>query len=371
VQAESSTTITLGGTLLRHGEAHRGWVTIRGGRIVECGRGHPPDHATVHHGIIAPGLVDLQVNGAGADEVLGGHAACDAIERRLLEAGVTAYLPTIVSRPEAEAEAAVACLAERVADPGSPAIGIHLEGPLLSPDHAGAHDPSCLIGCDRCPPYVDHEAVAMVTLAPELPGALDVIRRLAARRVVVSLGHSGADAQTSKAAVDAGARAVTHLFNAMGPLHHREIGLAAAALTDDRITPTVIADGVHVSPLMLRLVTRIAGDRIVLVSDAVPSGEDGAGPATHAGQPLTRDGDRVTHPGGGLAGGAILLDEAVRRYRAAAPVTLAEAWTAASERPARLLGRLHGLAPGMPADLVLADRDGHVERVMRAGQWVA
>lgn len=365
----------LAGDIARGGAVGGGWVEVADGRIVACGDGRPPRAPDeVAGGLLAPGLVDLQVNGAAGVEVTGGHGALDRIEAALLAHGVTSYLPTLVTAPDAELAAAAAVLAERVADPASPAAGIHVEGPFLARAHAGVHRTELLRApADGPPPEIySSPAVRLVTLAPELPGALELIADLRGRGVAVSLGHSGAGAETAAAAFAAGASMVTHLFNAMGPLHHRAPGLAGAALADPAVALGLIADGHHVDPLLLRIVARAAGSRVVLVSDASPAAAAPAGArVTLGGVPVVvEDGAPPRTPVGVLAGSAILLDDAVRVWAREAGAGLPAALAAASETPAHVLGMPPPLTPGGPADLVEVDADGRVVRTMRRGRWL-
>jgi len=366
--------LLLGGRMARDGTVSEGWVEIRHGVIAALGAGAPPRRHFAHHpGLIAPGLVDLQLNGAAGAQVTDGHAALDRIEAALLARGVTTYLPTVISASDEASARAVAELAERAADPASPAAGVHLEGPFLSPEHAGVHQATLLRApaAGPLPPAFSSPAVRLVTLAPELEGSLDLVRALRARGVAVSLGHSGADAATARAAFAAGASLATHVFDAMAPLHHRAPGLVGAALVHPSALVTVIADGHHVDPLVLELVRRAGGRRVVLVSDASPAAA--APPGRYAiGEvriELTADGVART-PEGVLGGSAILLDDAVRRWVALTGATPAEAIAAAADVPARAIGLPGPLTLGAPADLVLADDDGAVVRVMRHGAWV-
>jgi N-acetylglucosamine-6-phosphate deacetylase len=213
--------------------------------------------------------------------------------------------------------------------------------------------------------------VRLVTLAPELPGALDLVATLRAREVAVALGHSGAHAEVVLRALDAGARLVTHLFNAMAPLAHRDPGLVGVALTDTRVHPCVIADGHHLDPLVLRLVRAAARERVILVSDASAAAAAPEGEYELAGRTVHRDAaGEVRAADGTLAGSGILLDDAVREWARATGAPGAEALTAATIRPAGAIGPAGGLAPGAPADLLLAAADGTPQRVMRAGRWL-
>ncbi len=359
-------TVVLAGDLALDGRLAAGWVEIDGARLAGAGHGPPAREPDEHvDGILAPGLVDLQVNGAGGHEVTDGAAALDAIDAIQLAHGVTRYLPTLVSPDDATAERALEQLGERMADPGSPVAGVHVEGPFLSREHAGMHPVARLRSpADGVPDWFAHPAIRLVTLAPELPGALDLIARLRASGTAVALGHSGADAGVARAAIDAGACLVTHIFDAMAPLGHRAPGLAGVALTDDRVHVSVIADGVHVHPLALELVRRAAGRRTVLVTDATPAAAAGPGRYRMAGVAIEARAGAARTSGGRLAGSTLTLDRAVRDWHAMTEATLAEALFAAAQAPA---AAIH-LEPA--ADLVLLDRAGAVRRVMRQGRWV-
>ncbi len=358
--------LLIAGRMIARGNVARGWLEVDRAAVVAAGSDPPPRVPDLEHGgLIAPGLVDLQLNGAAGFEVGGGIDALERIERALVAHGVTSCLATLVTAEDESNAAAVAAVEERVADPASPIRGLHLEGPFLNPKHAGAHRAQLLRApAEGVPAYYHSPAVRLVTLAPELDGALELIAAMRARGVAVALGHSGAGAAQARAAFEAGARIVTHLFNAMGQIHHREPGLAGAALLDERVSLGLIADGVHVVPDMLRLVHRLAADRVVLVSDA--SG------TTLAGAPVARERDGTHRDAAGrLAGSAILLDEMTRRWSSYTGAQIAQAWSAASEAPAGALGLGPGLYAGGPADLVLLDDEGRVQRTMLGGRWVA
>jgi N-acetylglucosamine-6-phosphate deacetylase len=362
----------LAGPIARAGTVEEGWIKVEGGLIAAAGGGRPPRPPDERHeGILAPGYCDLQVNGAGSHEVTDGGAALDAIDAIQIEHGVTAYLPTIVSTDDATVERSVAELERRVADPSSPVFGVHLEGPFLSPNHAGAHRIDSLrTPAQGVPSYFSSPAIRLVTISPELPGALELIAELSARGVAVSLGHSGADADCVKRALDAGAEFVTHVFNAMAPFHHRDPGLVGVALTDPHVFIGVIADGLHVDPIALELVRRAVGDRVVLVSDSTPMAAAVPGRYTMGGVEVEATDTGVRTESGRLAGSALTLDLAVRNWCSMTGASLAHAIRAASEAPARVVGRQNDLRPGCQADIVLLDDRGGVQRVMRFGRWM-
>jgi N-acetylglucosamine-6-phosphate deacetylase len=363
----------IAGRIARGGRMEAGWIEIEGGRVAGGGPGEPPGRPDERvEGILAPGLCDLQVNGAGGREISGGAEALDAVDRIQLAHGVTSYLPTLISPDDEVAEGVLAELGERAADPSSPVRGAHVEGPFLSPEHRGVHPLERLrVPADGVPEWLDAPAVSLVTIAPELRGALALIARLAARGVTVSLGHSGAGARAARAAIDAGATMVTHVFDAMAPLDHREAALPGVALVDERVRVGVIADGVHVDPLVLELVRRAAGGRVVLATDSTPAAAAPPGRYPMAGIAVAADpagGARASD--GTLAGSTLTLEAAVRAWATMTGATVAEALAAASEEPAAALGLPAPLAPGSPADLVELTEGGEVRRTMLAGRWV-
>jgi N-acetylglucosamine-6-phosphate deacetylase len=247
-----------------------------------------------------------------------------------------------------------------------------VEGPFLSRHYSGMHPPERLRSpSEGVPAWLRAPPVRLVTLAPELPGALELTRELIASGVAVALGHSGADAATAAKAIDAGATLVTHVFNAMAPLAHRNPGLAGLALIDERVRVAVIADGVHIDALVLELVRRAAGSRAVLVSDATPAAAAAAGAYAMAGVAIeSDDAGRVRTTDGRIAGSALTLDRALAGWLSQTGATLAQAVFAASEAPATVLGDEPSLAPGSPAELVVLDEAGCVRRVMHRGRWL-
>ena len=363
--------VVLAGRLARDGQAVDGWVEVSRTRISRVGTGKPPKRAYAWRGLIAPGFCDLQVNGAAGANVTDGAAALDAIDAVQLAHGVTSYLPTIVTTSADVARTAVAEIAERVRDPSSPVVGIHLEGPFLNPEFRGIHRREFLANpADGEPTYDGSDAVRLVTLAPELPGSLALTSALRRRGVRVSIGHTAASAEEAHEAARRGATAVTHLFNGMRGLHHRSPNVPGWARGEAKVALTVIPDGIHVHPVALRLIRRAAASRVILVTDASPAAGAPDGAYEIAGIPVRAEGGRVRDSSGTHAGSALTLDEAVRLWARLTGAPLAEAVVAAAERPARLIGLRAGLRAGAPADLVLLRRGGHVAHVMRRGRWV-
>ena len=259
---------------------------------------------------------------------------------------------------------------------GAQPLGFNLEGPFLAPTKRGAHDPTLLrqpadVGRDALSPVVEN--CRLITIAPELPGALELIEWLTQRGVAVSVGHSAATVEQARAGYSAGARSTTHLFNAMSGIDHRAPGVAVAALLDDDVFVELIADGVHVDVALWPLITRLKGDeRLLLVSDAIALAGTGKEHGRIGGLDVDVVGDRVTLSGTTtLAGSVLSLDVAVRNL-VESGIPLANAVAAASRSPLALLGVTDRgrIAPGQRADLVQLAPDLGVTKVMRAGQWL-
>ena len=321
-------------------------------------------------GIASPGFVDLQVNGfAGVDFFAADTDGYRRAGRGLLECGVTSYQPTFITSPE---DQLVAALAEVPLNGASPRVlGAHLEGPFISAERLGTHpadarrdpDPALL---ER---LLDAGPVSHVTLAPELPGAHELVDLLRERGVTVSCGHSDATAAEAREAFARGVKTVTHIFNAMRPFAAREPGLAGAALVTGDVVVQVILDGVHLADDTARLVWQAAGGRVALVTDAIAAAHAGDGAYSIAGvdfeveDGVARNADRV------LAGSTVCMIDAVRNL-VALGASLEAALTAATELPARIAGRpeLGTLAPGSAADVVVLDDSLDIVRVLVRGQ---
>ena len=347
------------------GQLLRGDVEVADGRIVSVGLA--PNNGS---GIAVPGFVDLQVNGfAGVDfaaaDATGYKTAGDA----LLDNGVTAYQPTLITAPE---EDLIAALREVPAGAAGPRIlGVHLEGPFLSPTRLGAHP-----AASRCDPdrallerLLAAGPVGYMTLAPELDGALELVDLLHERGVIVSCGHSDATAEQAAAAFDRGVGTVTHLFNAMRPLRHRDPGIAGAALVRDDVIVQVILDGHHLAEETAKVVWRTAAGRVALVTDAIAATATGDGTCRLGGVDVeVRDGV-ARRADGVLAGSVMTMIEAVRNLHELG-ASLVEAVAAATVVPARVAHRpeLGVLRPGGDADVVVIDDGLEIRRVLRAGR---
>lgn len=366
------------GELAIGGVLQPGAVVVEKGRIAEIVR-DPADCAlpreVIDAPIVAPGLIDLQVNGGFGADVGADAEALRTLARRLPETGVTAWLPTLISSPAEHYPAAFAAFEAASDAPGAVALGLHLEGPYLSPVRKGAHPLAAIEGAD---PRILDEALEsgllrLMTLAPERPGARERIRRLRSHGVLVGLGHTDASCEAFTAGVDAGAGMATHLYNAMSPFGHRAPGAIGAAMTDDRIAVGLIADGVHSHPSSVRLAVRAKGvHNVALVTDMMAAA--GMPPGRHrlGGQPVEVDGESARLADGTLAGAVLTLDRAVRNAVLWGGVTAAEALRMATEVPARLLGLSDRgrLAVGAVADLALFDGDLHVLATVVGGEVV-
>ena len=328
-------------------------------------------------GVALPLLVDLQVNGyAGFDFSAASPDEYRVAEAALLADGVGAYLPTVITAPEDDlvdslqrAASAIAAWPGRGARP----LGVHLEGPFLSPERPGVHPPEAMRDPDieMAQRFLDAGPVALVTLAPERPGALDLIRSLRKQGVVVSLGHTNATSAEAHRGFDAGATMVTHLFNGMRPIGHRDPGIGAAALLRDDVHLGLIADGDHVDAEILDLVARLAPGRVCLVTDAIAGTRAGDGSYRLGGVEVeTRDG-RVWRADGRIGGSVTPLIESMRRLLRAGR-SLAWIARAASLQPLAALGRPQtaGLRPGSPADVLVVGDDLEIVRILRDGSQV-
>ncbi len=336
--------------------------------------------------ILAPGFVDIHMHGgAGLDVMRAAPAELPHLNKFLTTHGVTGYFPTTVAAPLDQTCAALERQADAIeAARNSPAsngkavqahpLGIHLEGPFLSHKRRGVHPPEYLLE----PTLEIFERlwqaarghVRMMTIAPELPGALEVIAEAARRKVCVSIGHSDATLETARAGVQSGARHATHTFKAMRPLDHRDPGLLAEVLTDSQLTADIIADGIHVAPEVVQLFLKAKGlERAVLITDAtaaagMPDGIYQLGPI----QVEVKDGKCMKD--GNLAGSVLTMDRAVRNITQFAGWNLQDAVRAATLNPARAAGLArHGeLIPGAEANIVVLNPTGEVRQTFVRGR---
>jgi N-acetylglucosamine-6-phosphate deacetylase len=352
-----------------------GRVHIHDGRItsVELDEGVTGDR------IITPGFIDLHVHGWGGHDAMAGADALSGMARALAARGVTSFLPTSVTATFEQLTTFAESVREwmpTAPDDGAEPLGFNMEGPFLAADRKGAHPAGLL----RHPADLDEarlstflDGMRVITIAPELRGAPELIRRLTDLGVCVSLGHSGASVVQARTGYAAGARSTTHLFNAMRGVIHRDPGLAVEALLDDDVWVELIADTLHVDPALWPLIWRLKpASRVLLVSDAIALAGSGLTTGMVGELAVRVDGDRVTLvDGGNLAGSVTALDmELANVVRAGIALDVAVA--AAAANPALLLGLADRgrIEAGLRADLVELDADYRVRRVMCAGIWI-
>ena len=361
-----------------------GAVLVDRGRIVAVGPTQnipPPEDAEKIDATsltLVPGFMDLQLNGAFGHDFTQNPETIWDVAARLPQTGVTSFLPTIITSPLHAVERAQKGLQEEkpAGFRGAEPLGLHLEGPFLNPGKKGAHNPKWLRppALESIRSWTAENGVRLVTLAPELPNALDLITVLASRGVVVSAGHSMATLEEAQTGFNAGIRYVTHLFNAMTAMHHREPGLVAAALNDSRITIGILPDGLHVHPAWVKLAWQVLGpQRLNLVTDAMAAMLMPAGTYYLSDQQVIVDETGAHLADGTLAGSVIPMDQAVRNLMAFTGCTLAEAIPTVTSTPANLLGlgqsKGHIIA-NAEADLVLLDGRQRVQTVLIAGEII-
>lgn len=355
-----------------------GWLLVRGDRIADLGTGAPPRTPDVQldGGWLTPGFVDVHSHGGGGASVVG--ADPEAVARFAsthLQHGTTTIQASLVSAAPEPLARDVAGLADLVDD--GIVVGIHLEGPWISAAHCGAHDPTVL----RDPGAAELDnllrlgrgSIRMVTLAPERPGGLAAVERIADAGAVPAIGHTDASYETVRQAIDAGAACATHLFNAMRPAHHREPGPVVALTEDPRVACELVLDGVHLHPATAAYARRAAAGPIVLVTDAMSAagGPDGVYPLGELTVDVV-DGVARLATNGAIAGSTLTLDAAVRFAVQQAGFSLSEAITAAATAPADMLGLPDRgrLVAGARADLCHLDDDLRLTGVWQAGRRV-
>ena len=356
-----------------------GTVLLEGGSIADVSPDDSllSDAGEVHEytdSLLLPGFVDLQVNGAFGVDVATEPLRAAELSKALLATGTTSYLPTIISSAESLYEEVLPVLAAAEPSSGAEPLGVHLEGPFINVDKKGAHAAAHIVQPDPglLAHLLDLGPVRMVTLAPELEGAEELMTLASRRGVVVSAGHSGAPFEVAYEAFDASVAGVTHLFNAMSAMHHREPGLPGAAFAHPRVVCGLIADGLHVHPELVALAFRMLGpDRVCLVSDAIAAAGMGDGEYRLATRIVYVDGGVPALGSGAIAGSVLTMSEAFRNILAFTGCKVPEAARMASTTPARLVGegrRKGRLAPGYDADMAVLGADLSVETVWRAGE---
>lgn len=350
-------------------------ISIRDGLITDDGAGGAVFDASGL--IVAPGLIDLQVNGGFGLDITTNPTSLWEIGRQLPRYGVTAFLPTVVSSSTQTVRVALETI-----EAGPPAgwqgatpLGIHAEGPMLSPFRRGAHRLEALVSpaADPVSEWGHLRHLRMVTLAPELHGASAMVRRLVALGVVVSVGHSDADYSTTVRSFEWGVTHGTHLFNAMSGYDHHAPGMAAALLATKGVSSGLIVDGEHVHPAVVAIAWAAQGpDGLVLVTDAMAAMGVGDGDYKLGDVPVVVRGTRAENPEGRLAGSVLTMDEAMRNLIRFTGCDPGQAITAASTIAARIVGDAErgALRPGQRGDITLFDQSLQVRATIVGGAVV-
>jgi N-acetylglucosamine-6-phosphate deacetylase len=328
--------------------------------------------------LLAPGLIDVQLNGGWGHDFTDDPASMAAVAAELPSTGVTAFVPTLVTAPADRRAAALAALGALDLDGRTSAVlGLHFEGPIINALRAGAHaaEHAGVPSADELATWSRGGGLTMVTLAPEVDGALAVTAALAERGVIVAAGHTACTPAEFDAARQAGLTMVTHLFNAMAPFEHRRPGPVGATLADASVMASLICDGIHVDPIAVRMAWRALGpERAILVTDATAalgtSGGHRRGRHHLGSVDIVVDGDRLTTADGTLAGSNLTLDRAVRNLITFTGCSVPQAVAAATANPARLLGLgdRGAVEVGRRADLIVLDDQLRVRRTIIAGE---
>lgn len=356
-----------------------GWVEVSDGRITAVGAGVRTGGTDLRGAILTPGFVDAHVHaGAGATFGVDGTERSRAAAEHHARHGTTTMLAGLRAAPVADLAQSAKALAPLVGD--TSVAGLFLEGPFLSPHHSGAQrvDAFRALTAEAVSDVIDAVAptpLRLITIAPELDGGTDAIRALRAAGATVAVGHTDASYDEAAAAFDAGATVVTHLFNAMRPLQHRDPGPALAAADDPRVTAEIIADGHHLADRVIAYAFQLMGPgRVMLITDAMEATGLGDGEYPRRERTIRVEAGKATFTDtGGLAGSTLTLATAVRRTVRSAGISLMDAVRAASLNPARVLGldgEVGAIAPGLRADLNVLDPSLNVVATMQRGAWI-
>jgi N-acetylglucosamine-6-phosphate deacetylase len=387
VTADATTLLVTGARVLTPAdEWPRGWIAVEGGRIAAMGQGKPPERRRAGAnvldagGLVAlPGFIDLHVHGAiGADVMDADPDGLRRMARFYARHGVTGWLPTTMTASARDLERALEAVAEVLGpvERGATVLGAHLEGPYLSPARHGAQDPALIRVAERVEAtrLLDTGIVRLLALAPEVEGNRWLVAEAAARGVTVSAGHTDATYDQAVRAVADGVRHVTHAFNAMRPLRHREPGMLGAALTLPELVCELVADNIHVHPAAMRLLLQAKGPGgVVLITDAVRATGLPDGAYQVGDQPAVHMDGAIRLADGTLAGSVLTLDRALHNLQAATGRPLAELWATTSRNAARAIGidaAKGSLEAGKDADLVLLDPDLRVVATVAEGVLV-
>lgn len=347
-------------------------------RICEIGDIHTGSAEVIDAGgaYVIPGLVDVHIHGyKGFDTSDGNKSGIENAAKALTANGVTSWCPTTMTVSMEEIQTALDQIGELMqGGDGARVLGANVEGPFINPEKKGAQSAEFVKSPNADFIIKNKDRIKLVTLAPEVEGSIEFIKRVTAETDVnVSVGHTAANLNRSRAAFDAGARHVTHLFNAMPPLNHREPGVVGAALADDRVYCELIADTFHINPVLFKILDRVKGDRLVLITDCMRAGGMPDGEYTLGGQPVSVRGIECRLTDGTIAGSILTMNKAVKNFMDAAGCPIWEAVKKASLNPARSVGEgenIGSLAVGKRADIVICDGNIKVQKTIIGGSLV-
>lgn len=371
-----------GKIILKEKIIENGILTIEGSKITFLGerKNVNIDHVDYDfkEDYISPGFIDIHIHGSiGKDFLDCEYEDLENISLFLAQNGVTGYLPTIVTAPLESMKIATEKIEKYIQNQkvGAKVLGVHLEGPFLNPKYKGAQREDCIIkpNLDNLK-YLLSPNLKIMTLAPEVEGAYEIIKYLRENNIIVSAGHTDATLEDVKKATELGLSHITHLFNGMRPLHHREPGIIGAALTEDELSVEVIADGFHLADSILKLVYKTKPkDKIILVTDAMMAAGLSDGEYSLAGQKVIVKDGKATLESGSLAGSTLSMIKAVMNFKEKVGVKLEEAVYIASYSPAKLLGlenKKGSLEVGKDADITIFDKDLNIKMTIVEGKIV-
>lgn len=332
--------------------------------------------------IIIPGMIDIHVHGSnGFDAMDGTEEAIEVIAKSLAQEGTTSFLATTMTQESSEIESALKVIANNIAESsndGAQVLGVHLEGPFVSLSNAGAQPKEYIINADvelfKRFQNAANGSIKIVTIAPEYDENLSLIKYLNSNGVIPSMGHSNANSKVAKAAFENGAKHVTHFYNGLTPLHHREAGIIGHSFYEDGQSIEIISDGLHVSPEIIKLTLKLKGaERIMLITDSMRAKNLADGDYELGGQKvIVKNGEPRTLEGA-LAGSVLRMEDALRNIMEFTGCTISEAITMTSENQAKSLGifeRKGSLSVGKDADIVVMDKGHHVVHTICRGNKV-
>jgi N-acetylglucosamine-6-phosphate deacetylase len=321
---------------------------------------------------LSAGFIDIHIHGSsGADVMDATKEALNTISKSLLQTGTTSFLATTMTMSSRDIDDALSNIKRYREDvEGANILGVHLEGPFINPSKCGAQNPQYiqLANFELIEPYIDD--IKMITLAPEMRGAGEFINYIHKNypNIILSIGHSDASFEMAKESFEIGVSHATHLFNAMNPLHHREVGIVGAVLDSDEVSCEIIADNIHLHPLFYNLLHKLKAEQLLLVTDAMRAGCMRCGEYSLGGQSVIVQNGEARLKSGQLAGSVLKLNEALRNFYAKSDISLPKLVEMVTKVPAKKLGVKKGeLQKGYSADLVLFDNNFDIQKTFVNG----